>query len=66
MKTLEANLVVIFWSVIFGEVLGYIGGALEIMTYNTMQIGIVAAIAGIIIVNGVKLLGLSDTKAEAK
>ncbi|KRM77158.1 YjzD family protein [Secundilactobacillus collinoides] len=66
MKILEANLVVIFWSIIFGEVIGYIGGSLELMTYNTMEIGVVAAIAGFVIVNGVHLLGLSDTKAETK
>ncbi|MBT9672936.1 YjzD family protein [Secundilactobacillus kimchicus] len=60
MKLLEANLVVIFWSVIFGEVIGYIGGALELMSYNRLQIGVVAAIVGLIFVNGVHLLSRSD------
>lgn len=64
MKTLAANLVVIFWAVIFGEVLGYIGGALEVMTYNAMEIGVIAAIVGLIFTNGVRLLGASDTKAR--
>lgn len=64
MKTLAANLVVIFWAVIFGEVLGYIGGALEVMTYNKMEIGLIAAIVGLIFTNGVRLLGASDTKAR--
>lgn len=62
MKTLEANLVVIFWSVIFGEVIGYIGGALELMTYHKLSIGIVGAIVGLIFVNGIKLLSGSGAK----
>lgn len=64
MKTLAANLVVIFWAVIFGEVLGYIGGSLEVMTYNAMEIGVIAAIVGLIFTNGVRLLGASDAKAR--
>ncbi|MTV81215.1 DUF2929 family protein [Lactobacillus sp. CRM56-3] len=64
MKTLEANLVVIFWAVIFGEVIGYIGGALEVMTYSPMSIGIIAAIVGLIFVNGIKLVSASDTKTS--
>lgn len=64
MKTLEANLVVIFWSVIFGEVLGYIGGSLELMTYSVMSIGIIAAIVGLVFVNGIKLVSASDTKTR--
>ncbi|HBF75033.1 MAG TPA: DUF2929 domain-containing protein [Lactobacillus sp.] len=64
MKALEANLVVIFWAVIFGEVIGYIGGQLEVMTYVPAQIGIVATIAALIFTNGVKLVANSDTKAK--
>lgn len=62
MKLLEANLVVVFWAVIFGEVIGYIGGALELMTYNYLQLGIIGAVVGVILVNGIHLLGRSDTK----
>lgn len=60
MKLLEANLVVIFWSIIFGEVIGYVGGSLELMSYNAFQLGIVASIVGLIFVIGVHLLGQSD------
>lgn len=28
------QLTIIFWSVLFGEVIGYIGGALEQLSYN--------------------------------
>ncbi|MFC6253424.1 YjzD family protein [Secundilactobacillus hailunensis] len=64
MKILEANLVVIFWAVIFGEVIGYIGSQLELMNYVPMQIGIVATIAALIFTNGVKLVSNSDTKTN--
>lgn len=64
MKALEANLVVIFWAIIFGEVIGYIGGQLEVMTYMPMQIGVVATIAALIFTNGVKLVSNSDAKAQ--
>ncbi|UDM31611.1 DUF2929 family protein [Lentilactobacillus laojiaonis] len=52
-KIISANLVVIFWSFIFGEVIGYIGSALELMNYDILQIGITAVIAALIGVNGV-------------
>ncbi|MFG1200170.1 DUF2929 family protein [Pediococcus acidilactici] len=29
------QIVVIFWAFIFGEVLGYIGGALEVLPYSS-------------------------------
>ncbi|GAX01805.1 YjzD family protein [Secundilactobacillus silagei] len=64
MKILEANLVVIFWAIIFGEVIGYIGSQLELMHYVPMQIGIVATIAALIFTNGIKLVSNSDTKAK--
>mgnify|MGYP001179116870 CR=1 FL=1 len=62
MKWLESNLVVIFWAVIFGEVIGYIGSSLEQMTYKPMQLGITMAIVAFIAVNGISLLARSDTK----
>ncbi|MFC6295991.1 YjzD family protein [Lactiplantibacillus daoliensis] len=50
------QLVVIFWSVLFGEVIGYIGSALETMTYNPGEIGIVAAVFALVVVNGISLI----------
>lgn len=60
MKIIEANLVVIFWAFIFGEVIGYIGSKLEVMTYSPLTIGIVAVIVGLVFTNGLKLLGRAD------
>ncbi|USJ84890.1 YjzD family protein [Lactiplantibacillus pentosus] len=47
------QLTIIFWSVLFGEVIGYIGGALEQLDYKYGQIGIVAAMFALIVVNGI-------------
>ncbi len=51
-----ANVVVLFWSVVFGEVLGMIGSKLELMTYQPLQIAIVAGILGLLFVNVVPLI----------
>lgn len=42
-------LIVIFWGFIWGEVIGYIGGQLELMTYKPLEIGIVAAIVCVVV-----------------
>lgn len=55
-KIISANLTVIFWAFIYGEVIGYIGSALEVMPYDPLQIGIAGAIAAFIGVNGAHLL----------
>lgn len=65
MKWLESNLVVIFWAIIFGEVIGYVGHSLEQMAYQPMQIGITMAIVGFIAVNGIFLLS-RDSKSSSK
>ncbi|WP_125580462.1 YjzD family protein [Levilactobacillus cerevisiae] len=66
MKWLESNLVVIFWSVIFGEVIGYIGGTLKQMTWEPMKIGIWMAIIAVIAVNGIALLSRDDQASSEK
>lgn len=63
MKWLESNLVVIFWSVIFGEVVGYIGGTLEQMTWKPLQLGILMAVVA---VNGIALLSRDDQASSEK
>ncbi|GAB5053957.1 MULTISPECIES: YjzD family protein [Pediococcus] len=55
------QIVVIFWSFIFGEVIGAVGGALEVMTYKPLTIGIIAAVAALITSNGISLLSKSDS-----
>ncbi|GKT03318.1 YjzD family protein [Furfurilactobacillus sp. WILCCON 0119] len=42
-------LTVIFWGFIWGEVIGYIGGQLELMTYKPLEVGIVAAIVCLVV-----------------
>ena len=55
------QIVVIFWSFILGEVIGAVGGALEVMTYKPLTIGIIAAVAALITSNGISLLSKSDS-----
>ena len=55
------QIVVIFWSFIFGEVIGAVGGALEVMPYKPLTIGIIAAVAALITSNGISLLSKSDS-----
>jgi len=64
MKWLEANVVVIFWAIVFGEVIGYVGKSLEQMNYHPMQLGIMMAIAAFIAVNGIALLARSDKTSK--
>ncbi|MGF7436540.1 DUF2929 family protein [Lentilactobacillus senioris] len=55
-KIISANLTIIFWSFIFGEIIGYIGSALELMPYSALQVGITAVITAVASVNGIYLL----------
>ncbi|GEP18664.1 hypothetical protein IV88_GL000056 [Pediococcus argentinicus] len=58
------QITIIFWAFIFGEVIGYIGGALDALPYQRFQIGIVAAIVALITSNMIPLLskGPKETK----
>ncbi|WP_268913124.1 DUF2929 family protein [Lentilactobacillus sp. SPB1-3] len=55
-KLIISNIVAIFWAFIFGEVIGYIASALELMPYSSLEIGITAAITVFIAVNGIYLI----------
>ena len=55
-KLIISNIVAIFWAFIFGEVIGYIASALELMPYSRLEIGITAAITVFIAVNGIYLI----------
>lgn len=50
------QIMVVVWSVIFGEIIGYIGGQLETLNYNFGQIGIIAAVFALVMVNGITLI----------
>ncbi|WP_395318530.1 DUF2929 family protein [Fructilactobacillus frigidiflavus] len=58
MKTIAANLTTLFWGIVYGEVIGYIGSALVQATF-TKTIAAQAAIVGAIIaLVGINLLKL--------
>ncbi|RRK11001.1 DUF2929 family protein [Lactiplantibacillus garii] len=50
------QLTIIVWAVLFGEVIGYIGGALETLSWNPGEIGIISAVFALIVVNGITLI----------
>ena len=56
MKDVTANIVVVLWAFVFGEIIDYIGSALENTTFNGTPVGITAAIVAFIAVNGIYLV----------
>ncbi|BAP85696.1 membrane protein [Paucilactobacillus hokkaidonensis JCM 18461] len=56
MRLIIQNLVVVFWSFLLGEVLGYIGGQLEVLSVKPLTMGIVAVIVALIGVNAITLI----------
>lgn len=63
-KIITANIVAIFWAIVYGEIIGYIGSALEVMPYNPGVIGLTAAIVALIGVNGAYFLSRTSKKTE--
>lgn len=57
-KWFFSNLIVVVWAVIFGEIIGYIGGTLEKMTYDPMTVGAITAVA----VNGIWFMNREGRK----
>ncbi|KIO94733.1 Integral membrane protein [Levilactobacillus brevis] len=53
-------------AVIFGEVVGYIGGTLEQMTWKPLQLGILMAVVAVVAVNGIALLSRDDQASSEK
>lgn len=51
MKSIIANITVIFWAFIFGEILGYITSQLTGLSYNFTEVGVLAAVVVLITVN---------------
>lgn len=67
MKLISSNIVAVLWAYIFGEIIGYIGSALEVRTWDPSQIGIAAAITAFIAVNGIYLIRKdSATSSKSK
>jgi hypothetical protein len=62
MRSIFANLTLIFWAVIFGEILGYIASQLTELSYNFTLIGVVSAVVMLVAVNCLNYI----SKASAK
>lgn len=62
MRLIVQNLVVIFWAFLLGEVLGYIGGQLEVLAVSPLTMGIVAVITALIGVNAINLISKPASK----
>ncbi|CAI2603347.1 hypothetical protein AKUA2003_07880 [Apilactobacillus kunkeei] len=62
MKFIISNLLVIFWSVIFGEIIGYIASQLTGLSYNINEIGVVSAVVVLIAVNALTLISKYSVK----
>ncbi|WP_283678783.1 DUF2929 family protein [Lentilactobacillus sp. Marseille-Q4993] len=63
-KIILANIVAVFWAFIYGEVIGYIASALEVLPYNKLSIGCVAALTTFIAVNGFYLVSRVTKKSS--
>ncbi len=61
-KWFFSNLIVVVWAVIFGEIIGYIGGTLEKMTYDPMTVGAITAVAAFVAVNGIWFMNREGRK----
>ena len=62
MKFITSNLLVIFWAVIFGEIIGYISSQLTGRSYNITEIGVVSAVVVLLAVNALSLISKHSVK----
>ncbi|EKK20183.1 hypothetical protein B808_148 [Fructilactobacillus florum 8D] len=58
MKTIAANLTTLFWGIVYGEIIGYIGSALVQSTFTKTIAINVAIVGGLIALIGINLLKL--------
>ncbi|USS86608.1 MULTISPECIES: DUF2929 family protein [Fructilactobacillus] len=59
MRTIATNLTTIFWGILYGEVIGYIGSALLQTPFNAtiaLDVAIVGAIVALVGVNALKIV----------
>ncbi|GEK27793.1 YjzD family protein [Furfurilactobacillus siliginis] len=59
-------LIVVFWGFIWGEVIGYIGGQLELLNYSALEVGTVAAIVCLVTSVATHMLADDTTPAPNK
>ncbi|KRM62500.1 hypothetical protein FC26_GL002074 [Paucilactobacillus vaccinostercus DSM 20634] len=51
MRLIVQNLVAAFWAFILGEILGYIGSQLDLLTIQPLEMGIIAIVVALAGVN---------------
>ncbi|WP_413627354.1 DUF2929 family protein [Fructilactobacillus vespulae] len=59
MKTISTNLTTLFWGIVYGEIIGYIGSALVQVPFTktiAMNVAIVGAIIALVFINLFKLV----------
>lgn len=66
MRKLKANLVICFWSILFGEVIGFLASRLEHESYNFLEVGAVTAVCALIIVNVVPTIMKNANNGNTK
>lgn len=58
------HVIVLFWALCLGQVVGYIGGALNHGTYNFLQTAIVSLITALVVIAIGETCGPSKKKTE--
>ncbi|KRM12098.1 YjzD family protein [Paucilactobacillus suebicus] len=48
MRYIVQNLVAAFWALLLGEILGYIGSQLDILTIQPLEMGIIAVVVALV------------------
>lgn len=56
------QIVVAIWAFIFGNVIGYIGGALDALSYSPIIIGIIATVLALLTSNIIPMISNSSSK----
>lgn len=64
MRLIVQNLVAAFWAFILGEIVGYIGGQLELLTIQPVEMGIIAIVVALVGANGFYYLTYSAELKE--
>ncbi|WP_071130346.1 YjzD family protein [Enterococcus timonensis] len=57
--------IVVFWAMLLGQIVGYIGGALNHQVYDPIMTTVVSLIAGLLVV-GIGFIAQPDQKKTAK
>lgn len=66
MKWFSSSLVVAFWAVVYSEILAFIAGTLEQLTYDPMKLGISVGVVGFIAVSAMWIVTDHGANKPAK